>query len=313
MEVYMHTSVLVVGSGPAGYTASIYASRAGLSTILISGSTIGGQLTKTHEVENFPGFLKVSGIDLMDALKSQSENAGTNILYDEVTLLNLSSKPFTFETKGNIKGTADSIILATGASSKWLNIKGEETFKGNGVSICAVCDGFFYRNKKVAVIGGGNTALYEALFLSHIASDVYLINNKNQLKGEKLLLEKTISNPKIKIINNSEVIEFIGESKPNAILIKNLKTKQTEQIEINGVFEAIGTVPNISLVENQLDITSKGYIKTNKRTMQTSIEGVFACGDVQEDTYKQAIISAGSGAIAALSAEKYLLKHKKEG
>lgn len=309
----MHTSVLVVGSGPAGYTASIYASRAGLSTILISGSTIGGQLTKTHEVENFPGFLKVSGIDLMDALKSQSENAGTRILYDEVVSLNLSTRPFNFETKGKVKGTADSIILATGASSKWLNIKGEEAFKGNGVSICAVCDGFFYRNKKVAVIGGGNTALYEALFLSPIASDVYLINNKNQLKGEKLLLEKTISNPKIKIINNSEVIEFIGESKPTAILIKNLKTKQTEQIEINGVFEAIGTVPNISLVEHQLDITSKGYIKTNKRTMQTSIDGVFACGDVQEDTYKQAIISAGSGAIAALSAEKYLLKHKKEG
>ena len=307
----MHTSVLVIGSGPAGYTASIYTSRAGLDTILVSGGVVGGQLTKTHEVENFPGFLKVSGLDLMDNLKAQAENAGTKILYDEVIQLDLSIKPFKFKTKSGVDGLADSVILATGASSKWLNIKGEETFKGNGISICAVCDGFFYRNKKVAVIGGGNTALYEALFLSKIAQEIYLINNKNQLKGEKLLLDKTLSNEKIKIINNSEVVEFKGETKPTALVVKNLKTKKLETIEINGAFEAIGTSPNISLVENQLKITSKGYIKTNKRTMQTSIEGVFACGDVQEDTYKQAIISAGSGAIAALSAEKYLLNLKK--
>lgn len=303
----MHTKVLIIGSGPAGYTASIYTSRAGLETTLITGSTIGGQLTRTHQVENFPGFINISGFDLMENLKNQAIHTGINIIQDEVINLDISTKPFRFETHSIKNGTADAIILATGASPKWLNIKGEEQFKGNGISICATCDGFFYKNKSIAVIGGGNAALYESLFLSKIAKEVFLINKNNSLKGEKKLLDELFKNEKIKILNNTEPLEFIGEKKLSTIKIKNLKTNKEEFLNIDGVFEAIGTKPNISLVDKKLKLTKNGYIKTNKRTMETSIKGIFACGDVQEDTYKQAIISAGSGAIAALSAEKYLL------
>ncbi len=309
----MHTQVLIIGSGPAGYTASIYAARAGLSTLLISGLNVGGQLTKTHEVENYPGFSKISGIDLMENFKTQAENVGVNILFEEVISLDLNQKPFKFKTSDNKNGIADCVIIATGTSSKWLNAKGEDKFKGNGISICATCDGFFYRNKTVAVIGGGNTALYESLFLSKIAEQVFLININKDLKGEKGLLERVKTNKKIKIFNNMQLTEFIGENKLEAIVIKDKKNKTFQKLNVNGVFEAVGSSPNTSLVKNQLKLTKKGQIKTNKRTMQTSIEGVFACGDVQEDIFKQAIISAGSGAVAALSAEKYILeKEKKE-
>lgn len=303
----MHTKVLIIGSGPAGYTAGIYTTRAGLQTTLITGSTIGGQLTRTHSVENFPGFINISGFDLMENLKSQATSTGTTILQDEVLKLDITQKPFKFETFEIKNGTADAVILATGARPKWLNTKGEEQFKGNGISICATCDGFFYKNKSIAVIGGGNAALYEALFLSKIAAEVYLINKNDILKGEKKLLDEVSQNKKIKVLNNTKTLEFIGEKKLSTIKIVNLKTKKIKFLNIDGVFEAIGTEPNISLVKQQLKLTSKGYIKTNKRTMETSVSGIFACGDVQEDTYKQAIISAGSGAIAAMSVEKYLL------
>lgn len=302
----MHTEVLVIGSGPAGYTAAIYTTRAGLSTTLITGSTIGGQLTRTHSVENFPGFTNISGFDLMENLKNQAINNGAQVIFDEVTKLDLSQKPFRYSTNEQQNITADAVILATGASPKWLNIPGEEKFKGNGISICATCDGFFYKNKSIAVIGGGNAALYEALFLSNIAKNIYLINKNNSLKGETRLIKQIEKNEKIKIINNTDVIEFIGEKKLSTVKICNKKSKQTELILVDGVFEAIGTEPNTKLVSNQLSLTKKGYIKTNKRTMETSLSGVFACGDVQEETYKQAVISAGSGAVAAMSVEKYL-------
>lgn len=303
----MHTKVLIIGSGPAGYTAAIYSSRAGLETTLITGSVIGGQLTRTHKVENFPGYIDISGFDLMENLKSQAEHTGCKIIQDEVLNLDVTQKPFHFETYSIKNGSADAVIIATGANPKWLNIKGEEKFKGNGISICATCDGFFYKNKSIAVIGGGNGAIYEALFLSKIAKEVILINKNNNLKGEKKLLDEVFQSKKIKILNNTQPVEFIGDKKLSTIKIINIKNKQESLLNIDGVFEAIGTEPNIKLIQNQLTLTKKGYIKTNKRNMETSVKGVFACGDVQEDTYKQAIISAGSGAVAALSVEKYLL------
>lgn len=302
----MHTQVLIIGSGPAGYTAAIYTARAGLNTTLFTGKTIGGQLTRTLEVENFPGFNMISGFDLMEKFKNQAQHIGVNIIQDEIINLNLSEKPFKFESSNNLSGTSDSVIIATGASPKWLNIEGEEIFKGKGISICATCDGFFYKNKTVAVIGGGNSALYEALFLSNVANNIYLINKNNLFTGDKKLQEKVLANPKITIINNTEVIEFKGEQKLTHLILKNKLDSKINEISVDGVFEAIGTQPNIDLISSQLKITKNGYIHTNKRTMETSIKGVFACGDVQEDKFKQAIISAGSGAIAALSAEKYL-------
>ncbi len=302
----MHTQVLIIGSGPAGYTAAIYTARAGLNTTLFTGKTIGGQLTRTLEVENFPGFNMISGFDLMEKFKNQAQHIGVNIIQDEIINLNLSEKPFKFESSNNLSGTSDSVIMATGASPKWLNIEGEEIFKGKGISICATCDGFFYKNKTVAVIGGGNSALYEALFLSNVANNIYLINKNNLFTGDKKLQEKVFANPKITIINNTEVIEFKGEQKLTHLILKNKLDSKINEISVDGVFEAIGTQPNIDLISSQLKITKNGYIHTNKRTMETSIKGVFACGDVQEDKFKQAIISAGSGAIAALSAEKYL-------
>lgn len=306
----MHTSVLIIGSGPAGYTAGIYTTRAGIQTTLITGNTVGGQLTRTNEVENFPGFEMISGIELMEKMYSQAKHVGVNIIQDEISSLDLSKKPFKFESRGNLKGTADTIIIATGASPKWLKSIGEDKFKGKGISICATCDGFFYKNKTVAVIGGGNSALYEAQFLANVASKVFLINKNKSFKGENKIQEKVIHNPKIEILYNTEVVEFIGENKLSSIILKNIKNDQIFQLDVNGVFEAIGTEPNTGFLNNQLQITSHGYIKTNKRTMETSIEGVFACGDVQEEKYKQAIISAGSGAIAALSVEKYLLNQE---
>ncbi len=302
----MHTSVLIIGSGPAGYTAAIYTARAGLNSTLFTGKTIGGQLTRTLEVENFPGFNSITGFDLMEKLKKQAEYVGVHIVQDEITELDLLKKPFKFKSNNQIRGVSDSIIIATGAAPKWLNIKGEDTFKGKGISICATCDGYFYKNKTVAVIGGGNTALYEALFLSNIVKQLYIIDKNKTFKGEKQLQEKVYNNPKIKIFNNTEPIEFKGENKLSQIVLQNNLTKELTLLDIDGVFEAVGTNPNIELIKKQLKLTSSGYIKTNKRTMETSICGVYACGDVQEDKFKQAIISAGSGAIAALSAEKYL-------
>ncbi len=309
----MHTSVLIIGSGPAGYTAGIYATRAGIQTTLITGSIVGGQLIRTNEVENFPGFESITGSELMEKMNTQAQKVGVNIIYDEIVLLDLSKRPFKFKSKGDLNGTADTIIIATGASPKWLKSSGEEKFKGKGISICATCDGFFYKNKTVAVIGGGNSALYESQFLTNVASKVYLINKNKSFKGEKQIQEKVINNPKIEILYNSQVVEFIGENKLSSIVLKNKNNNKISQLEVNGVFEAIGTEPNISFLNNQVKITKKGYIKTDKRTMETSIKGVYACGDVQEEKYRQAIISAGSGAIAALSVEKFLLNKEEKG
>ncbi len=304
------TDVLIIGSGPAGYTAGLYTTRAGLSTILFTGSAVGGQLMYTHAVENFPAFEKISGADLMDKFKHQIQQIGTQIRHEQITKINTEVYPFTFETETYESGVARSIIVATGACAKWLNVPGEEKFKGNGISICATCDGFFYRNKIVAVIGGGNTALYEALFLSKVAAKVWLINRSDTFTGEHLLQTQVQSHQNIEILYNTVVHSFEGTSHLEYIVVQNTANFQKTELPVHGVFEAVGTEPSTTLVCNQLELTPTGYIVTNKRTMETSIPGVFACGDVQEDTYRQAIIAAGSGCIAALSCEKFLFRHR---
>ncbi len=304
------TDVLIIGSGPAGYTAGLYTTRAGLDTMLFTGTAVGGQLMYTHAVENFPAFDKISGADLMDRFKQQIQNAGTRVRHEKIIRLNTENYPFIFETETNETGSAKSVIIATGAKAKWLNVTGEERFKGNGISICATCDGFFYRHKIVAVIGGGNTALYEALYLSKVAAKVWLINRSDTFGGERLLQSQVQASPNIEILYNTVVHSFEGKTQLERIIVQNTANYQTTELPVHGVFEAVGTEPDTSLVSHQLELSPTGYIVTDKRTMETSIPGIFACGDVQEDTYRQAIIAAGSGCVAALSCEKFLFYHR---
>ena len=307
----MHAQVLIIGSGPAGYTASIYAARAGLETVLLMGHMAGGQLMLTHEVENYPGFTKISGIDLMENFKKQAESVGVSLKYESAVKVDLSKRPFKVETDMSAEWTADALIIATGSDAKWLGIPSEEKYKGHGVSVCATCDGFFYKGKNVAVIGGGNSAVYEALFLSQIAQSVTLIHRRDTLRAEKKLQSQILSNPKIQIRWDSEVTEFQGDERLKSISIINKKTKVTSLLPVDGVFVAIGHHPNTELFQGQLEIEPSGYIKTNKKTFETSVPGVFACGDVQEEIFRQAIIAAGTGCIAALSAERFLMDEKK--
>ncbi|MBQ9739223.1 MAG: thioredoxin-disulfide reductase [Alphaproteobacteria bacterium] len=306
----MHTRVLIIGSGPAGYTAGIYTARAGLETVLMTGHMAGGQLMLTHEVENYPGFTRISGIDLMASFQKQAESVGVQLKYEMVKSVDFSKRPFKIKTEMNRTWTADAVIIATGSSAKWLEAKGEEKYRGHGVSICATCDGFFYRGKSVAVIGGGSSAVYEALYLAQIADKVTLIHRRDELRAEKHLQNQLLVHPKISIRWESEVVEFLGEQQLNALKIKNAKTGDTSILPIDGAFIAIGNRPNTEIFKGQLDLSKDGYIKTHKSTCATSVEGVFACGDVQEDTYRQAIIAAGNGCVAALSAEKFLLEKK---
>ena len=307
----MHAQVLIIGSGPAGYTASIYAARAGLETVLLMGHMAGGQLMLTHEVENYPGFTKISGIDLMENFQKQAESVGVSLKYESAVKVDLSKRPFKVETDMSAEWTADALIIATGSDAKWLGIPSEEKYKGHGVSVCATCDGFFYKGKNVAVIGGGNSAVYEALFLSQIAQSVTLIHRRDTLRAEKKLQSQILSNPKIQIRWDSEVTEFQGDERLKSISIINKKTKVTSLLPVDGVFVAIGHHPNTELFQGQLEIEPSGYIKTNKKTFETSVPGVFACGDVQEEIFRQAIIAAGTGCIAALSAERFLINEKR--
>lgn len=308
----MHTQVLIIGSGPAGYTAGIYTARAGLETVLMMGHMAGGQLMLTHDVENYPGFSKISGIDLMANFQKQAENVGVQLKYEHVRQVDFSEKPFKVITDSNQTWTADTVIVATGSSAKWLEAKGEDKFKGHGVSVCATCDGFFFKNKHVAVIGGGNSAAYEALYLANMAAHVTLIHRRGTLKAEKYLADQVLHHPNIHIRWDSQVTEFVGDTKLQALKIKNLKTDNESLLPVDGAFVAIGNAPNTALFQGQLDIDEAGYLKTNKETRATSVRGVFACGDVQEAIYRQAIIAAGSGCVAALSAEKYLIETGKK-
>lgn len=307
----MHTRVLIIGSGPAGYTAGIYTSRAGLETVLMTGHMAGGQLMLTHEVENYPGFTRISGIDLMANFQKQAESVGVQLKYELVKSVDFSQKPFKIVTEMDQTWTADAVIIATGSSAKWLGAKGEDKFKGHGVSICATCDGFFYRNKSVAVIGGGSSAVYEALYLAQIADKVTLIHRRDELKAEKHLQNQLLVHPKISIRWDSQVEEFVGDQQLKSLKIKNVKTGDISILPVDGAFIAIGNTPNSGLFHGQIDISDSGYIQTDKKTCATSVPGVYACGDVQEATFRQAIIAAGTGCIAALSVEKYLLEKRK--
>ena len=300
----MTKKVLVVGAGPAGYTAALYASRAGFETTLITGTSVGGQLMLTHMIENYPGVPTISGMELMDRFQHQVEEAGVYIVHDVIEQVDFTTYPF--ELIGEHLFKAEAVILASGSVPKWLNIPGEEKFKGKGIGICAICDGFFYRQKEVAVIGGGNTALYEALYLAETSSKVFLIYPTENLQGEEGLKKAVQQNSKRELKPFCQALAFEGEQVLTGVKRKNIQTDQEEFLPVSGVFVAIGSVPNTDFLKGKLALTHNGFIQTDKQTMATSVPGVFACGDVQEPTYRQAIIAAGSGCIAALSAEKYL-------
>ena len=305
-----HTKVLILGSGPAGYTAAIYAARAMLKPILVYGSQPGGQLSTTTDVENFPGFSKViQGPWLMDEMKDQAVAVGTEMIQDHISKVDFSKKPFEAMGDSGQIYTADSFIISTGAQARWLNLKSEQEFKGFGVSSCATCDGFFFKEKEVAVVGGGNAAVEEAIFLTKFATKVYLIHRRNELRAEKLLQEKLKANKKIEIIWDSAVDEVVGTAEPkevNAIKIKNLKTNNITELKVDGLFIAIGHDPATALFKNQLDMDKEGYLVTKPDSTQTNIPGVFAAGDVKDKIFRQAVTAAGMGCMSALEVEKYL-------
>ena len=305
-----HTKVLIIGSGPAGYTAAIYAARALLKPILVFGSEPGGQLTTTTDVENFPGFSKViQGPWLMEEMKGQAAAVGTEMIQDHINKVDLSKKPFVATSDNGQVYTADSIIISTGAQARWLNLDSETKFRGFGVSACATCDGFFFKDKEVAVVGGGNAAVEEAMFLTKFASKVHLIHRRNELRAEKLLQEKLKANKKIEIIWDSVVEEVLGTDEPkvvNGIKLKNVKNNKSSELKVDGLFIAIGHDPATSLFKDQIEMDKEGYLKTKPDSTVTNVPGVFAAGDVKDKIFRQAVTAAGMGCMAALEAEKYL-------
>ena len=307
-----HTKVLILGSGPAGYTAAIYAARAMLKPILVHGSQPGGQLTTTTDVENYPGYSKViQGPWLMDEMKGQAEAVGTEMIQDHISKVDLTKKPFTATGDSGQIYTADSFIISTGAQARWLNIKSEQEFRGFGVSACATCDGFFFQGKEVAVVGGGNAAVEEAMFLTKFASKVKLIHRRNELRAEKMLQEKLKANKKIEIIWDSVVDEVLGDKEPkgvNGIKIKNVKNNKITELRVHGLFIAIGHDPATSLFKDQLTMDKEGYLITKPDSTETNIPGVFAAGDVKDKIFRQAVTAAGMGCMSALEAEKFLSK-----
>jgi len=307
-----HTKVLILGSGPAGYTAAIYAARAMLKPILVYGSQPGGQLTTTTDVENYPGYSKViQGPWLMEEMKGQAEAVGTEMIQDHISKVDLSKKPFEAIGDSGQVYTADTFIISTGAQARWLNLKSEQEFRGYGVSACATCDGFFFKDKEVAVVGGGNAAVEEAMFLTKFASKVKLIHRRNELRAEKMLQEKLKANKKIEIIWDSVIDEVVGDKEPkgvNGIKIKNLKDNKITELKVHGLFIAIGHDPATSLFKDQLKMDKEGYLITKPDSTETNIPGVFAAGDVKDKIFRQAVTAAGMGCMSALEAEKFLTK-----
>ncbi len=304
-----HTRVLIIGSGPAGYTAGVYASRAMLKPILVQGMEPGGQLTTTTEVENYPGFTEVQGPELMAKMQEHAAAMGTTIIQDIITDLDLSKRPFTAKGDSGDTYTADAVILATGARAKWLGLPSEDKFKGFGVSACATCDGFFYRDKPIVVVGGGNTAVEEALFLTNFGSKVTLIHRRDELRAEKILIDRLLKNPKVEVAWDSVLKEVVGTDMPmgvTGVKIENVKTGEVSEIEADGVFIAIGHAPASELVKDQLELHNGGYVKVEPGSTRTSIPGVFAAGDLTDHVYRQAVTSAGMGCMAALDAEHWL-------
>mgnify|MGYP001411732631 FL=1 len=315
MSKITHSKILILGSGPAGYTAAIYASRAMLDPILLTGIEPGGQMTITTDVENYPGFSDViQGPWLMEEMREQAEKVGTKIILDTITDVDLSVRPFMLSSDSNKKYSCDALIISTGAQARWLGLESENKYKGYGVSACATCDGFFYKEKKVMVVGGGNTAVEEALFLTNFASEVILVHRRDELRAEKILQNKLFNHPKISIIWDTEVKEIIGEDKPpsvKSVLLKNTKNNDEEEILIDGIFIAIGHSPSSSIFNDKLKINNNGYIFTEPDSTITSVEGVFAAGDVTDEKYRQAVTAAGMGCMAALEAENFISSKEK--
>jgi len=315
MSNVISTRLVILGSGPAGMTAAIYAARAGLSPVVVQGIQPGGQLTTTTDVENYPGFRAViQGPWLMEEMQAQAEHVGTKMVWDHISEVDFSRRPFV--VKGD-SGTyhADTLVIATGAQAKWLGLPSEEHMKGKGASACATCDGFFYRGKKVAVIGGGNTAVEEALYLTNHSQDVTLIHRRASFRAEKILQDRLFANPHIKVVWDSEVAEFVAGGEPEGLVgldIRNVKNGEISRIDVDGAFVAIGHSPATELFAGKLKLDDDGYIEVETGTTKTSVPGVFACGDVMDKIYRQAVTAAGTGCMAALDAEKFLAEEEYE-
>ena len=312
MTASTHERLVVIGSGPAGYTAAVYAARAMLKPLLLSGFEPGGQLMITTDVENYPGFPeKIAGPELMKAFREQAARQGAELVTEDVNKVDFSKSPFrVWVGDDNVEHTADTIILATGAQAKWLDIETEHALKGRGVSACAVCDGAFFRNQDVIVVGGGDTAMEEALFLTRFASKVTIVHRRESFRASKVMLERAMAHPKIELLTNTVVEEVLGveEKSVCGAVVRNVKTGEKTTLPVTGFFLGIGHEPNAKMFKGQIDLDDDGYIKTHSNVL-TKIAGVFACGDVQDRRYRQAITAAGSGCMAALEAEKYLEDH----
>ena len=308
-----HSKVLIIGSGPAGYTAAVYSARAMLNPVLVQGIQPGGQLTITTEVENWPGDTEVQGPELMVRMEAHAKAMGAEVISDHISSLDLSRRPFTAQGDSGTTYSADAVILATGAQAKWLGLPSEEKFKGFGVSACATCDGFFYRGKEVVVIGGGNTAVEEALFLTNFASKVTLIHRRDELRSEKILQDRLFKNPKVELLWNHTVEEILGTEAPlgvTGVRAKNVKTGEETVVPCDGFFVAIGHAPASELVKDQVELHHGAYVKVKPGSTETSIPGVFAAGDLTDHVYRQAVTSAGMGCMAALDAERWLAEQE---
>jgi thioredoxin reductase (NADPH) len=312
-----HTRVLIVGSGPAGYTAGIYTARADLSPVIVAGSGMdadigvpGGQLMLTTDVENFPGYPDgVTGPEMMEHLQKQAERFGAEVLFADATKIDISQRPFTVET-GQGTFTCDALIAATGAKANWLGLESEKRLQNRGVSACATCDGALYRNKEIAVVGGGDSALEEALFLTRFGSKVTIIHRRDKLRGSKIMQERAFSNEKIEFLWDHVVVEVLGEDEVTGLKVKNVKTADESEIAVGAMFVAIGHTPNTEVFSGQLELDEKGYIRVEPWNTYTSVEGVFACGDVMDRVYRQAITASGTGCMAAIDAERWLAEQE---
>ncbi|WP_300422456.1 thioredoxin-disulfide reductase [uncultured Hyphomonas sp.] len=304
-----HTEILIIGSGPAGWTAAVYGARAMRDVTVVTGMQPGGQLTITTEVENYPGFTEIQGPDLMVKMQEHAEAMGANVINDHIAEVDFSSRPFKAVGESGTTYTADSVVISTGAQAKWLGIPSEEKYKGFGVSACATCDGFFYRGKEVLVVGGGNTAVEEALFLTNFASKVTVVHRREGFRAEKILQDRLFKNPKVEVIWNSGLDEVLGGGDPAGVTgarIKNVETGETTDLPVHGVFIAIGHAPSTELFKGKLEMKDNGYLITAPDSTATEIPGVFAAGDVTDETYRQAVTAAGMGCMAALEAERFL-------